>query len=180
MTMTTTEMQITTKTLLQHLKIYSIIIGIIAIVFWIWAIINTIQNQIIDGGIISFLTVIISNIYIFYLTLTLTTTTTTTRSNNNQNQNNNDRRRSLQLQSICTSWCVVGSHMFVTLNYLGGIIVSLYIASIGQVIYCIIFTILWMIFSYLIWWLLKQYRLSTTTTTTTSSSDDNGNDNDNV
>ena len=113
----------TTITLLQHLKIYSIVIGIIATVFWTWAIINTIQNQIIDVGIISSLAIICSNIYIFYLTTT------------NNNNNNNDR---CSLQSIGTSWCEVGSYLFVTLNYFAGTIVNFsgnY--NIGQAIYCI-------------------------------------------
>ncbi|OEU06806.1 hypothetical protein FRACYDRAFT_253015 [Fragilariopsis cylindrus CCMP1102] len=165
---TTTTMTMTTITLLQHLKIYSIVIGIIAIVFWIWAITNTIQNQILDGGIISFLTVIMSNIYILYLTT------------NNNNNNMNDR---YSLQSIGTAWCVVGSYLFVTLNYFAGIIVNFggfggnY--NLGQAIYCMIFTILWLLFSYLIWWLLKQYRLSTSTSNNSSSSSSSSDDNNN-
>ena len=167
MTMSTT-MTMTTITLLQHLKIYSIVIGSIAIVFWIWALTNTIQNQILDGGIISFLTVIMSNIYILYLTT------------NNNNNNMNDR---YSLQSIGTAWCVVGSYLFVTLNYFAGIIVNFGGFSgnynLGQAIYCILFTLFWLGFSYLIWWLLKQYRLSTSTSNNSSSlsssSDDNNN-----
>ena len=170
MTMTmSTATTMTTITLLQHLKIYSTVVGIIAIVFWIWALINTIQNQILDGGIISFLTVISSNSYILYLTTT--------------NNNNNNMNDCCSLQSIGTAWCAVGSYLFVTLNYFAGIIVNFGGFSgnynLGQAIYCILFTIFWLISSYLIWWLLKQYRLSTSTSNNSSSlsslPDDNNN-----
>ena len=183
-------MTMTQAVTLQHLKLYSILIGVVAIVFWIWAIINTIQNdQMIDGGIISFLTVIISSIYIIYLTIKIgnnnsnvddhdndnvtTTTTTTTTTPQNQNQ----RRRRRLLQSVCTARWIVGSHLFVTLNYFVGIIVSWK----GKRIYSIIFTILWMMSSYFIWYLMKQYRLSASNATSSSSddADDNNNDNNN-
>jgi hypothetical protein len=181
-TTTAMTMTMTQAVTLQHLKLYSILIGVVAIVFWIWAIINTIQNdQIIDGGIISFLTVIISSIYIIYLTIKIgnnnsnvddndnvTTTTTTTTTPQNQNQ----RRRRRLLQSVCTARWIVGSHLFVTLNYFVGIIVSWK----GKRIYSIIFTILWMISSYFIWYLMKQYRLSASNATSSSSLDDDADD----
>jgi hypothetical protein len=176
-TTTAMTMTMTQAVTLQHLKLYSILIGVVAIVFWIWAIINTIQNdQMIDGGIISFLTVIISSIYIIYLTIKI--------GNNNSNVDDHDhdhvttttpqnqRRRRRLLQSVCTARWIVGSHLFVTLNYFVGIIVSWK----GKRIYSIIFTILWMMSSYFIWYLMKQYRLSASNATSSSSLDDDADD----
>jgi hypothetical protein len=179
MTTTAMTMTMTQAVTLQHLKLYSILIGVVAIVFWIWAIINTIQNdQIIDGGIISFLTVIISSIYIIYLTIKIGNNNSNVDDHDNDNvttttpQNQNQRRRRRLLQSVCTARWIVGSHLFVTLNYFVGIIVSWK----GKRIYSIIFTILWMISSYFIWYLMKQYRLSASNATSSSSLDDDADD----
>ena len=193
-TQTTATAQPTVQRQLQRLLIYSIAVGIFALIWWIILIqfaILAIQDQMIDGFIysfftiysfiISYLTVIISNIYIFYSTTTAikkeqqlgdgNNNNNNNNNSNNYNNNNNSNSNSnnysnnndrCPLQSICTSWCVVGSHLFVTLNSFAGIIVTIF-SKYTIDPFSIILTILWLLSSYLIWRLLKQYRLSTST-----------------
>ena len=200
-TQTTATAQPTVQRQLQRLLIYSIAVGIFALIWWIiliqFAIQElAIQEQRIDGFIfsfftlysfiISYLTVIISNIYIFYLTTTaikkeqqLGDGNNNNNNNNSNNYNNNNNSNSnsnnysnnndrCPLQSICTSWCVVGSHLFVTLNSFAGIIVTIF-SDYTIDPFSIVLTILWMMASYLLWRYLKQYRLLTSTSSNSSS-----------
>ena len=180
----------------HRLLIYSIVVGVIVLIAWINTIQFVIQDQRIDGFIfafftgysfiISYLTVIISNIYIFYLTTTaikkeqqLGDGNNNNNNNNSNNYNNNNNSNSnsnnysnnndrCPLQSICTSWCVVGSHLFVTLNSFAGIIVTIF-SDYTIDPFSIVLTILWMMASYLLWRYLKQYRLLTSTSSNSSS-----------
>ena len=187
----------------HRLLIYSIVVGVIVLIAWINTIQFVIQDQRIDGFIfafftgysfiISYLTVIISNIYIFFSRITAINkeqrqrqqqqqqndnnnyNNNSNNNNYNNNNNNNDNNNNYgnnydrcSLQSICASWCVVGSHLFVTLNSFAGIIVTIF-SKYTIDPFSIILTLLWMLASYLIWRLLKQYRLSTSTSSNSSS-----------
>ena len=178
-TQTTATAQPTVQRQLQRLLIYSIAVGIFALIWWIILIQFAIEDQRTDGFIfyfftiysfiISYLTVIISNIYIFYLTTTAikkeqqlgdgnnnNNDNNNYNNNNNNNYNNNNNNNSnnnnnnnysnnndrCPLQSICTSWCVVGSHLFVTLNSFAGIIVTIF-SNYTIDPFSIVLTILW-------------------------------------
>ena len=189
----------------HRLLIYSIVVGVIVLIAWINTIQFVIQDQRIDGFIfafftgysfiISYLTVIISNIYIFFSRITAINkeqrqrqqqqqqndnnnyNNNSNNNNYNNNNNNNDNNNNYgnnydrcSLQSICASWCVVGSHLLVTLNCIAGIIVTIFCTDYNNGPAPILYAILWMMLSFLIWWLLKQYRLSTSTSSNSLSS----------
>ena len=110
---------------------FSITFIIISLIFWIWAIINTIQNSF-DAGVISFLTVLITHSIILV----------------SRWKQRGTRRTSTS--SKCASWSIVGSHLLVTLNYLGGIYAAVATDLIeppskraGFAIYCGVAAVIW-------------------------------------
>ena len=112
---------------------FSISFIIISLIFWIWAIINTIQNSF-DAGVISFLTVLITHSIILV----------------SRWKQRGTRRTAIS--SKCASWSIVGSHLLVTLNYLGGIYAAVATDLIeppskrtGFAIYCGVAALIWFI-----------------------------------
>ena len=111
---------------------FSIIFIIISLIFWIWAIVNTIKNHRLDLGIVSFLSVLITHSILLFFC------------HHHQSDNN----------SNCASCAVLGTHLFVTLNYLLGVYVALWTdiefkpeRQIGFAIYCGVAALLWLISS---------------------------------
>ena len=112
---------------------FSISFIIISLIFWIWAIINTIQNSF-DAGVISFLTVLITHSIILV-----------------SRWKQRGTRRTSAISSKCASWSIVGTHLLVTLNYLGGIYAAVATdlieppRRIGFAIYCGVAAVIWFI-----------------------------------
>ena len=109
---------------------FSIIFIIISLIFWIWAIVNTIKNHRLDLGIVSFLSVLITHILLFCY-------------HHQSNANSN-----------CASCAVLCTHLFVTLNYVLGVYVALWTdiefkpeRQIGFAMYCGVAALLWLISS---------------------------------
>ena len=111
----------------QQQRNFSILFTVVSLIFWIWAVINTVHNHSLDLGTISFLSVLITH--------------------------------SILLSSCCQSnnncgalYAILGTHLFVTLNYLLGIYFALGIDMIqpperrnGFAIYCGVAALLWFI-----------------------------------
>ena len=76
----------------------------VSFIFWVWAIVNTIQNTF-DLGILSFLSVLITHSILLLKGC--------------------KRDHEVGNSSTRASVAVLGSHTFVTINYLGGIYVAL-------------------------------------------------------
>jgi len=113
---------------------FSISFIIISLIFWIWAIINTIQHSF-DAGVISFLTVLITHTIILL-----------------SRWKQRGTRRTSAVSSKCSSWAVLGTHLLVTLNYLGGIYAAVATDLIeppskrtGFAIYCVVAALIWFI-----------------------------------
>ncbi|VEU33537.1 unnamed protein product [Pseudo-nitzschia multistriata] len=124
----------------QQLRLFAVLTSAVALFFWVWAILNTIRNGF-DLGIVSFLTVMITGTYLFFLAHT----------------------RSVNLRGSYILISVVASHTFVALNYMIGVVFALVFMSParkGYAIYCAVFTVLWAASAGLGGWLLKQYRSS--------------------
>ena len=113
---------------------FSISFIIISLIFWIWAIINTIQHSF-DAGVISFLTVLITHSIILV-----------------SRWKQRGTRRTAAISSKCASYGIIGTHLLVTLNYLGGIYAAVATDLIepsskrtGFAIYCGVAAVIWFI-----------------------------------
>eukprot|EP00986_Skeletonema_menzelii_P009160 scaffold4082_cov141-Skeletonema_menzelii.AAC.6 len=84
---------------------FSFYIIIASLIFWVWAIVNTVQNKAFDLGILSFLSVLITHSILLMK-----------RYRRDGECNNSSK---------CAPVAVLGAHTFVTINYLGGIYVAL-------------------------------------------------------
>ena len=103
---------------LQRLKNFAVTIALISLFFWGWALLNCIYKGF-DLGIISFATTFLSSIYILL-------------------QPDKEPTSNL-VQTI-----ISGTHFFVAFNYLLGVVVSISMElGIGFMIYCTVFTVLW-------------------------------------
>ena len=110
---------------------FNILFIIVSLIFWIWAIFNTVHNSF-DLGVISFLSVLITHSIILFSRW--------------------KRGGRTSVSSKCASYTIVGTHSFVTLNYLGGIYAAVGTDLIqppdrrmGFAIYCGVAAILWLI-----------------------------------
>ena len=111
----------------QQQRNFSILFTAVSLIFWIWAVINTVHNHSLDLGTISFLSVLITHSILL---------SSCCQSNNN----------------CGASYAILGTHLFVTLNYLLGIYVALGTDMIqpperqsGFAIYCGVAALLWFI-----------------------------------
>ena len=111
----------------QQQRNFSILFTVVSLIFWIWAVINTVHNHSLDLGTISFLSVLITHSILL---------SSCCQSNNN----------------CGASYAILGTHLFVTLNYLLGIYVALGTDMIqpperrnGFAIYCGVAALLWFI-----------------------------------
>ena len=84
---------------------FSFFMIIASSVFWVWAIYNTLENKSFDLGIISFLSVLITHSILLI----------------NRYRRGHDGSSS----SKCASYSIVGTHLFVTFNYLVGLYAAL-------------------------------------------------------
>ena len=83
---------------------FSLFSIIVSLIFWVWAIVNTIQNTF-DLGILSFLSVLITHSILL--------------------KKNCRGDHEVNNSSKCASVAVLITHTFVTINYLGGLYVAL-------------------------------------------------------
>ena len=88
----------------QVRRLFSSFSIFVSLIFWVWAIVNTIQNTF-DLGILSFLSVLITHSILLVKGC-----------KDDHEVGNSSTRASV---------AVLGSHTFVTINYLGGIYVAL-------------------------------------------------------
>mmetsp|Transcript_21145 Transcript_21145/g.51063 ORF Transcript_21145/g.51063 Transcript_21145/m.51063 type:complete len:150 (+) Transcript_21145:133-582(+) len=102
----------------------------ISAVFWVWAILNTTRSGNFDLGVASFLTVLIAHTILFY---------------------HRWRQRGLSISSKCAAIAILGTHLFVAVNYFLGCFIAVMTDLLpaekqtGFGIYCGIFGILWFI-----------------------------------
>lgn len=103
----------------KHLHKFAVIISLTSLFFWGWALLNCIDKGF-DLGIVSFATTFLSSNYILMM------------------QSDKQMISKLAQSIIC------GTHLFVALNYLLGVAVSM-LMDLGTsfMIYCAIFTVLW-------------------------------------
>ena len=113
----------------QQQRNFSILFTVVSLIFWVWAVINTVHDHSLDLGNISFLSVLITHSILL---------SSCCQSNNN----------------CGASYAILGTHLFVTLNYLLGVYVALWTdiefkpeRQIGFAIYCGVAALLWLISS---------------------------------
>lgn len=146
------------KISVRHLRLFAIVSEAVAFAFWVWAIVNTITGGP-DLGVISFLAVMLSGAGLLRLAAT------------------KPERLRDEKTNVCTSRCVVASHILVALNYAAGafLILSPYVENnIGITIYCIVFAMVWVPSAGLGWWLLKQHRRTSAEETTNTDDQESG------
>lgn len=136
------------------LGLYSRLVLGISLFFWIWALKNSIAMDApnFDYGLISFGTTALTSTYLSGRDVSSLTT-----------------RNTLTLHlSTLTVCLVVSSQLLVSLNYILGVIVGIYVMHrIGFAIYCGIFSILWMCIAWYGAILMRQSAPTTSTSTTT-------------
>lgn len=103
-----------------------------AVIFWIWAIVNSVKKGIFDLGMVSFFTVILSSSYLL-----------------------TPQGRS---PGATAMYVVPLSHAFVAVNYGLGAYLSLGVKMFPRKfgIYCVVFTFLWLASTWLAWTLLSE------------------------
>ena len=120
-----------------------VLLLLFSLVFWIWAIYNTITGDYVDAGIVTFATVIASSVYLLvqsYRQLPPVVVPIISDGNNITSQSPRCSRISI------TNWLITTSHLLVVINYAGGAVIAAsgkYDAGQGFIVYCIIFTFLW-------------------------------------
>ena len=112
---------------LQQQRNFSVLFTVVSLIFWIWAVINTVHNLSLVGTIYILPPVLITHSILL---------SSCCQSNNN----------------CGASYAILGTHLFVTLNYLLGIYVALGTDMIqpperqsGFAIYCGVAALLWFI-----------------------------------
>ena len=106
----------------MRVKLYSIIQIIVALMFWIWALINIMKGQVFDAGVISFIFPFFAGIFGYLSTYKI-----------------KQQQERLLYVNLHLGLTIFG-HFLVTLNYFGGILLAPYYA---YYIYCIVFTAIW-------------------------------------
>ena len=147
---------LTTTRRMVHLGLglYSRLVLGISLFFWTWALKNSIGMDApnFDYGLISFGTTALTSTYLLGRDVSMATRTTPT----------------LHLSNL-TICFVVSSQLLVSLNYILGILVGIYVLHrIGFAIYCGIFSILWMSSAWYGLTLMRQGTRSITVATTTN------------
>mmetsp|Transcript_31143 Transcript_31143/g.67358 ORF Transcript_31143/g.67358 Transcript_31143/m.67358 type:complete len:158 (+) Transcript_31143:78-551(+) len=120
---------------------FSFVSILISSIFWIWAILNTTKSKSFDLGIVSFLSVLIAHTVILC---------NLRKQQHRINDGLQQEEQSLQPSSKCASYTILGTHLFVTLNYFLGLCIAIGTDMIDDVerrirfaIYCGIATVLW-------------------------------------
>ena len=110
----------------QALRKYAVVVLMTSVFFWVWAVINTVgMDSGFDLGVASFLTAALSSALLLYQV-----------------------KPEQDPPGLCTVFVVFTSNLFVSVNYVLGVLFGLQIAEpplVGFATYCGVFAVLWLI-----------------------------------
>jgi len=113
----------------RQLAQWSIFVFVFALFFWVWAIVNTATKGMgMDLGVISFLTVMVSNGYMYHATC--------------------HGQASTRLGNDTTRITIMLTYGLVILNYILGLVIGIHLGMTKFSVYCGVFVFLWASLAY--------------------------------
>jgi len=159
-----TNLNLSPKEHIQRLNIFSKCCAAVSLFFWVWAIINTTKMDYggVDLGIFSFFGSGVSSAYLYYRTKFVNDSSSGNREDASGTRNGrSDSRIEQDFKPIgaCGRVVIVATYWIVCANYLLGVLIAFNIGAtvmVSLAVYCIVFTILWMMIALIGWMLIGR------------------------